>query len=154
MKLSAPSQTHMRDFFRIYLRDETLELPSILIYGNRFAHLLTGACRVGAITLGRRVFVAPSFIMRDEANRLTIPGWLVAHEAMHVLQYRESGAPRFLVRYARGFWRALRETGQWTKAARMTAYLEIIEECAAREAEDAYCAWRTREKEVRSQETE
>ena len=146
MKLARESQAHIQNFFRFYLRDQTLELPSLLIYGNRLAHLLTGVCRVGAITFGRRVFVAPSFIKRGAADCLTIPGWLVAHEAMHILQYKQSGAAGFLAGYVYGFWRALRETGRWDTAARMTAYLTIAEECAARAAEDAYCAWHTRGK--------
>ncbi len=153
MKLAAQSQFHIQNFFRAYLGDQAFELPSILIYRNRFAHLITGVCRVGAITFGRRVFVAPAFIMRDESKRLITPGWLVAHEAMHVLQYKQRGSASFLVRYVYGFWRALRKTGRWDKAARMTAYLDIAEECAAREVEEAYCAWSTKEKEVRSQES-
>lgn len=142
MKLAAQSQIHIQNFFRAYLGDQALELPSILIYRNRFAHLITRVCRVGAITFGRRVFVAPVFIKRDESNRLITPGWLVAHEAMHVLQYKQRGSASFLARYVYGFWRALRKTGRWDKAARMTAYLNITEECAAREAEEAYCEWR------------
>ncbi len=141
MKLAAESQTHIQNFFRSHLRDETLELPSVSIYGNRFAGLLTGVCRVGGITFGRRIFVAPSFIKRNETGRLTIPGWLVAHEAMHMLQYKEHGTVGFLACYLHEFWQRLRETKRWDRAARMTAYLAIAEECVARAAEDAYCAW-------------
>lgn len=145
MKLAAESQTHIQNFFRCYLQDQALELPPILIYGSRFSRLVTGVCRMGAITFGRRIFIMPAFIERNDAGRLTIPGWLVAHEAMHVLQYKQSGAARFLVSYLYGFWRALRESGRWNKRARISAYLAIAEECAARKAEDAYCEWRLRE---------
>jgi hypothetical protein len=73
-------------------------------------------------------------------GRLTLPGWLVVHEAAHVLQYAEKGFARFLLGYLGGYWRALRGGRRWDAAGRMAAYMAIEEERAARAAEHAYVA--------------
>ncbi len=122
-----------------------MRLPPVSIYSGRLARWLTGAGRVGAITLGRRIFVAPGFVKRDEDGRRTIPGWLLAHEAAHVLQYERAGMFRFLSAYLRGYVRALRELGRWDAGARLAAYLSLAEEREARTAEAAYRAWQTAE---------
>lgn len=54
--------------------------------------------RTGATTLGRDVCVRPGRCRLDTARGLA----LVAHEAIHVRQYRELGATRFLLRYIAG----------------------------------------------------
>ena len=93
-----------------------------------------------AMTLGRHVFVRPGLFRKDVLGRLTLPGWLVVHEAAHVLQYAEKGFARFLVGYLGGYWRALREGGRWDAAGRMAAYRAIEEERQAHAAEHAYVA--------------
>ena len=88
--------------------------------------------------MGRHDFVRPTLLKRDESGSVTLPGWLVVHEAAHVLQYAEKGFVRFLAGYLRGYWRALREGGRWDAVGRMAAYKAIAEECEARAAEHAY----------------
>jgi hypothetical protein len=138
MRLSSEAHLELEEFLRAQLGRPDLELPPISIYVGRFARLLMRTIGMGAITFGRRVFVAPSLVGRDAEGRLTIPGWLLAHEAAHVLQYEERGYARFFRDYLRGYWRALRAGGGWNAAARTAAYLAIAEECAAREVERAY----------------
>lgn len=57
-----------------------------------------GIFRAGATTLGHRV------LFRDGAYRTADPRGLalIAHEAVHVRQYREMGWVRFLLRYGVG----------------------------------------------------
>ncbi len=113
--------------------------------GARLLMLLSAG--MSAMTLGRHVFVRPSLLRRDGVGRLGLPGWLVVHEAAHVLQYEGRGFARFVRDYLRGYWRALREGGRWDRAARNAAYLAIAEEQEARAAEAAYAKerWRGRE---------
>lgn len=77
----------------------------------------------------------------DAGGSLSTKGWLVAHEAMHVLQYEREGHVRFLLRYFYGYWRALRGSGKWNREARMHAYLAIEAERIAHEVERAYQEW-------------
>jgi hypothetical protein len=102
--------------------------------------LMMASAGMGAMTLGRHVFVSPGLFRKDASGRLTLPGWLIVHEAAHVLQYAERGFVRFLAGYLRGYWRALRESGRWDVRARTAAYLSLEEEREARMAEDAYAA--------------
>jgi hypothetical protein len=152
MKLAAESHTRLESFLREHLRDREMRLPPITIYSGFVARLLTSAFKIGAITFGRRVFVSPRLVKDDEVGRPTLPGWLAAHEAIHVLQYERAGFLRFLVTYLRGYGRALRAGGSWNAAAREAAYLAIAEECAAREAEAAYWTWNANTPEEREKE--
>ena len=139
MRLSDESHSHVEQFFRAHRGDAGLVLPRIRLHGGVCARLLMlASAGMGAMTLGRHVFVRPGLLRRDAAGRLTLPGWLVIHEAAHVLQYAERGFVRFLAGYLRGYWRALREGGRWDAPGRMAAYLAIEEEREARRAEDAY----------------
>ena len=141
MKLAAQSQEQIERFLREHFGDPGLRLPPIRIYCGPFAHLVTAALRIGAITFGRLILVSPGLVRRRADGRVYAPGWLIAHEATHVWQYRRHGFVGFLTRYLRNYWRALRGCGRWDRAARLAAYLAIEEECAAREAEEAYRAW-------------
>ncbi len=61
-----------------------------------------GALRAGAVTLGADVAFRP-----DRFDQTTVRGLaLVAHECIHIRQYREMGAVRFLLAYAVGFVRS------------------------------------------------
>ena len=139
MKLNSESQTEIEKFLRASLNDERLRLPPISIYVGWFSRLLvTKLLGMGAITFGRHIFVAPSLVRKDERGRVIIPGWLLAHELVHVLQYEQKGYPRFFYDYLKGYWRALREGKRWDGMGRMAAYLAIAEERAAREVERSY----------------
>ena len=142
MKLAVPSHARIEAFLRAHLQDTGLKLPPMTIYQGRVARWLTAAFKVGAITFGRRVFISPRLVQRRPDGRKSVPGWLVAHEAVHVLQYEREGTLRFLISYLQEYWRLLRASGRWDAAARMAAYLGIDKEHAAREAEHAYHLWR------------
>jgi len=138
MKLSRESQALAEAFFRVHTGDPELRLPPISIHGGAAARLLMWMIGMSAITFGRRVFVRPSHLARDSEGRAVMPGWLLIHEAAHVLQYEERGYLRFFRDYLRNYWRGLRGAGGWGAACRMAAYMAIAEECEAREAEHAY----------------
>ena len=142
MFLDAESHEHLEDFLREHFHDPGLRLPPLYFYESRLLGWVVRAFHLGAITFGRRIFVLPKYMERDARGRLTIPGWLAAHEATHVLQYERAGFAGFLVRYLRGYWRALREQKKRNnEAAHKAAYLAIREEREAHEAEEAYAAW-------------
>lgn len=143
MKLARQSHAEIENFFREHLNEKYLRLPRMQIHCGQFAHVLTKGLRVGAITFGPHVFVAPRLVHYDQENRLKVPGWLIAHEATHVLQYKRAGMVGFFIDYLRGYWRALRENRRFNRAARMAAYLSIAEECDAREAETAFGVWQS-----------
>jgi hypothetical protein len=89
MKLAADAHAHIESFLREYFVDNTLRLPPVTLHCGYLAAHLTGLLKIGAITLGRRVVIAPALVRREK-ERLTIPGWLIAHEAVHVLQYERA----------------------------------------------------------------
>lgn len=140
MQLSDESHSHVEQFFRAHRGDAGLSLPRIHFHGGLLAWLLMITASMSAMTLGRHVFVKPGLFRRDVRGRVTLQGWLVVHEAAHVIQYAEKGFVRFLLGYLRGYWRALREVGRWDAAGRMEAYMAIEEEREARVAEEAYAA--------------
>jgi hypothetical protein len=144
MLLAAESHEHLESFLRERFHDPALRLPPLFFYKSRLLGWIVRAFHLGAITFGRRIFVLPKYIQRDEKGRLTIPGWLAAHEATHVLQYERAGFTGFLILYLRGYWRALRAQKMWNGAAHRAAYLAIMEESEAHEAEKAYATWSER----------
>ena len=141
MKLAAPSHARIEAFLREHLQDSGLRLPPIRICDGRLAHWLTRTFKVGAITFGRHVFISPRLVEHQPDGQKTAPGRLVAHEAVHVLQYEREGTLRFLLTYLLEYVRLLRTSGRWDAPARMAAYLAIAKESAAREAEHAYQGW-------------
>jgi hypothetical protein len=141
MLLASESHRRIEAFLRCYLRRETLRLPPIFIYSGRWSQALTNSFQILAITVGRRIFVTAKTLSRDETGRLMVSARLIAHEAVHVVQYEEAGFVGFLFSYAREYWRALRGQQGWGKAARLSAYFAIKHECEAYEAENAYAGW-------------
>jgi hypothetical protein len=138
MKLATDSHQNIQEFFRGHRSDPRLVLPSISVHGGLFARLLMRGVGMEAITFGRHVFVRPRVIGKDSEGRVTMPGWLLVHEAAHVLQYEERGYLRFLRDYLRGYWRALRAGRRWDRHGRTAAYMAIAEEREAYTAEHAY----------------
>ncbi len=141
MRLAPESHARLEAFLREHTGDPSLRLPRIRVYAGAFSRWLTGKLKVGAMTVGHRIFVAPRLVARDGAGRLTFPGWLLAHESLHVVQYAREGYLRFFVKYLRDYFGALRASGGWDAAARMAAYLAINHEREAREAEHAFRGW-------------
>ncbi len=144
MRLSADSHRRVERFLREHLNEPGLVLPPLRIYTGRFARLVTKALKVGAVTFGRHILFSPHKLVRDEAGRLVAPGWLVAHEALHVVQFAREGHARFLWGYVAEFWRLLRAGGAWGSEARNTAYLAISKELEAVKAQRAYQMWSER----------
>ena len=138
MRLSDESHSQVEQFFREHRGDPGLVLPRIHFHGGLAARALMWGAGMSGMTLGRHVFVRPGLFVRDAAGRVTLPGWLVVHEAAHVLQYAERGFPRFLRDYLLGYLRALRGAWRWDANGRMAAYLAIPEEREARAAEYAF----------------
>jgi hypothetical protein len=144
LRLSEESHRAVEEFFQDLRGEPSLRLPPVYVYTGLLPGLLLGAIGMGAMTLGRRVFVSPKVLRRDDAGRLTMPGWLLVHEAAHVLQYERRGFAGFLRDYLRGYWKALRAGGSWGGGGRRAAYLAIAAEHEAHEAEDAYRSSRER----------
>ena len=138
MRLSADTHDVLQHFFRQHLNDAELHLPPIRIHTGLVARLLMKANGMGAITFGRHVFVRPGLVKKDEEGRLCIPGWLLAHEATHVLQYEQRGYLRFFRDYLSGYWQALSKGKKWSAQGRRAAYMAIAEEQTAYEAEHAF----------------
>jgi Domain of unknown function (DUF4157) len=141
MQLTAEAQAHLESFFRAHLHDEQLALPAVSIHTGRFARVLTRTFSIGALTFGRHVFVAPTWLVGDVAAHRLLPGWLLAHEVMHVLQYERTGMTRFLWAYLREYARALRREPSMNGAAHWSAYRAITHEAEAYAVEAAYRAW-------------
>jgi hypothetical protein len=160
MKLASESHQRIEKFLRDHFHDEKLRLPVIHVYSGRFSDWFTSAFGILAITFGRRIFIAPKVIKRDERKRLTVPAALIAHEATHVVQYGAAGFAGFLVSYLREYRRGLLDQKKgWGKAARQAAYFGIKQEREAYEAEAAYATWKSMDNEkqnpeVRSQNSE
>ncbi len=83
------------DLLSRYLPDRDLERMRVTTGRPlAFVPLILGA---GATTFGRHVLFAPGSYNPGTARGLA----LIAHEAMHVRQFREAGTLRFLLRYLR-----------------------------------------------------
>ena len=144
MRLTTEAHAHVEKFFRAYLRDECAGIPQVSLQTGLHARAVTFTFRIGAITFGRRVLVAASWLERDAAGRLSLPAWLVVHELMHVIQYRRAGTTRFLRAYLRAYLRELRGGRRLSAAAHRAAYKAIPFEVEACAAAAAYEAWAER----------
>ena len=142
MKLAASSHQKIEEFYREFLSDESFQLPRIYFYSGKFTHFFTTLITVNGITLGRRVYIFPTFLARNQNNQLKLPETLVVHEIAHVLQYEQEGFIRFFYKYTRDFWRNLRRKEKWNSRARQQAYLEIPFEIEARKAAENYLVWK------------
>ncbi|MEJ7617550.1 MAG: hypothetical protein WKF30_11440 [Pyrinomonadaceae bacterium] len=145
MRLHPQAHAHIERFLCDYFVDEAVALPQLKIYCGAWTHGLAALFRIGAITVGKRIFVAPKYLVRDAVTKqLKLPGWLVAHEAVHVLQYRREGMLGFLGGYLREYLKNLFNQRRCGAKSRMTAYLAISYEAQAHAAEKAYVRWRQR----------
>ncbi|HEX8130974.1 MAG TPA: DUF4157 domain-containing protein [Pyrinomonadaceae bacterium] len=119
-----------------------LRLPLVFVHAGLWSEMLTRVLRVAAITLGRHVLVSRKVVRRNERGRLTMPGWLLAHEAAHVRQFQQAGFVPFVFNYAREYLALLVRGGKFDARARVQAYEQIAREREAREVEAAYLRWR------------
>ena len=145
MILSASSRAELEEFFREFGGEEDFRLPPVRIHAGRWVGWLTRRARIDAITLGRRVLVAPNHVRRGRGDGArAVAGRLMAHEVAHLLQAERAGLVRFLLAYLREYWNGMRRAPKWDAAAHWRAYAEISFEREARAAERAYEAWRAR----------
>ena len=142
MLLASASHRHLEEFHRHFSGDESLRLPPVYFYKGRIARWLTHTFHISAITFGRRIFVKPELIEQDAEGGWRVPNWLAAHETAHVLQYEAQGFFRFLISYLSDYFRSLGGQKTWDETARFEAYSAIRVEREAREAENAYAAWK------------
>ncbi|HYG08684.1 MAG TPA: DUF4157 domain-containing protein [Pyrinomonadaceae bacterium] len=142
MRLAEESRARLERFFRSYERDERLRLPPVFVHAGFWSDGLTRVLRVAAITIGRHIFVSRKVVERNARGQLTVPGWLLAHEAAHVRQFQQAGFCPFVFNYAREALAFLVRNGKFDARARMEAYEQITREREAREVEAAYLQWR------------
>jgi hypothetical protein len=142
MRLAEESRARLEQFFRAYERDEKLRLPAVFVHAGFWSDKLTRILRAAAFTVGRHIFVSRRVVGRDGRGQLTIPGWLLAHEAAHVRQFQRAGFAPFLFNYAREYLTFLARGGKFDTKARTEAYERLTPEREAREVEAAYLKWR------------
>lgn len=137
MKLAAESHARIEAFHRGHSKDAGLTLPAVYIYDGSFSRWITKRFDLNAITFGRRVFLDPDLIEDDGIKRA--PGWLIAHETAHVLQYERAGFVGFLIKFLWNFLRAWRELGwKMDEKTRLRAYHSMRVEQEALAAENAF----------------
>jgi hypothetical protein len=141
MKLADASHRKLELFFREYLNDENLRLPTTHFYVGRFTKTLTRVISVHGITVGKRIFIKPALLSLNQNNLPTLPEDLIAHEIAHVLQYRREGFLNFFYKYLTDFGRNLRGKKKWDAVSRHKAYLEIPFEIEARQAAARFVEW-------------
>jgi hypothetical protein len=141
MRLAEESRARLESFFRWYERDERVRLPAVFVHAGFWSDNLTRMLRAAAFTVGRHIFVSRKVLVRNAQGRLTMPGWLLAHEAAHVRQFQRAGFAPFLFNYAREYLTYLVRGGKFDARARTEAYKRLAPEREAREVEAAYLKW-------------
>ncbi len=98
-----------------------------ILHHSRFSRIATALIGANAFTFGRHVFLSKSAV--SEIDGGTAAGDdLLAHELVHIEQYRRTGMVRFLARYFIDYLRARAEG-----LTHREAYLAIPFEIQARE---------------------
>jgi len=143
MILSPSARAELEEFFREFRGEEDFRLPPVRLHAGRAVAWLTRRARIDAITLGRRVLVAPHHL-RGFGGARSVSGVLLAHEIAHLLQAESAGLLPFLFAYLREYFGGMWRAAKWDSAAHWRAYSEISFEREARAVERAYEAWRTR----------
>ncbi len=135
MNLSKASAQHLVGVLRDYLTEPDLTLPEISLHNNRLIDRIGFALGFDGLTFRRCVFVTGRVLDRLDENDIEIDSAFLAHEAIHVLQYRRDGTFIFLRKYLWAFVSALRSADGPLKAKIRNAYLAIPYEKEALEAE-------------------
>ncbi len=144
MKLSERSRQKIEKFFRFQLADENFILPNVKIYSGSFAGLVTKILHIHGITIGKLIFITPQLIAVNNKKQKFLPDDLIVHEIAHVLQYRETGFVKFLVKYFLEYYRNLRKSGKFNEKTRNLAYFKLSFEIEAREAANEFLKWKKR----------
>ena len=141
MKLAAESHARIEAFHRGHSKDTRLRLPAVYIYDGSFSRWITKKFDLNAITFGRHVFLDPDLI--EDAGVKRAPGWLIAHETAHVLQYERAGFIGFLIKFLWDFLRAWRKLGwKMDEKTRLCAYHSMRVEQEALAVEHAFRQWK------------
>jgi hypothetical protein len=135
MILSKESALHLEEFLRDHLTEPDLRLPEISLYNNRPIDRIGFALGFDGLTFRKWVFVTRRVLNRKDVNDINIDSAFLAHEAIHVLQYRHEGTFIFLAKYLCAFVSALRSAEGPLKAKVRNAYLAIPYEQEALQAE-------------------
>ncbi len=141
MKLSENSQNIFAVFFNECNYCGISEFSNVQIYSRRGSWLITNTLMVDGITFGRHIFVHPKFVWRDENKKLRIQEKLVAHELVHVLQYKNLGTFGFLKKYIADFWKIFKQKDKWNSKTWFEAYLELPHEVEARKVASDFVRW-------------
>jgi Domain of unknown function (DUF4157) len=141
MKLAESSQYKLEIFFQEIFSDENFRLPTVNFYAGKFSRIFTSILQVHGITFGRHIFIMPDLIERDFESRKKLSLELVAHEIVHVLQYKKDGFIKFFYKYLLSYWQNLRRKNDWKLKSRHEAYLEIPFEIEARDIAAKFVKW-------------
>lgn len=141
MRLSKNSNKLFEEFFDQCNLCETVELPKVNVFARRGAWLITNILMVDGITLGRQIFINPKLLWRDKNRNLRIERKLMAHEYVHVLQYKRLGFLKFLWVYVRDFMKIFIKKEKWSLKTWFESYLEIPHEVEARKFADEFMIW-------------
>jgi hypothetical protein len=135
MNLSKGSAQHLEEFLRDYSTKPDLTFPEITLYNNRLIDRIGFALGFDGLTFRKWIFVTRRVLNRKDVNDIDIDSAFLAHEAIHVLQYRQQGTLIFLMKYLCSFVSALRSAEGPLKAKVRNAYLAIPYEQEALQAE-------------------
>lgn len=141
MRLAKHSNSIFEEFFCETALCEEGNFPEIRVYVGFGAKFLTGLLLVDGITLGKAVYVSPRWARRSGDGRLIVSKQLLAHEFVHVFQYRNEGSIRFLIKYVMDFLKEFRKTKRWTIRAWFEAYQSIPHEVEARKYAGEFKEW-------------
>ncbi len=141
MNLSKESAQHLEGCLRDYLTEPDLGLPEISLYNSRLIDRVGFALGFDGLTFRRWVFVTRRVLNRKDGYDIDIDSAFLAHELIHVLQYRREGTFIFLTKYLCAFVSALRSAEGPLKAKVRNAYLAIPYEQEALQAETYFRCW-------------
>ncbi len=146
MRLSESATSLFTKFFEDCKRCEGFEPFEIQVYVRRGSKILTSILMVDGITIGRHIFVSPKLVSRDANDLLRISKTLIAHELVHVFQYRRLGFLKFLYVYVNDFWKIFRKKKKWNLKTWFDSYLEIPHEIEARDVASEFSVWLSQNK--------
>jgi len=141
MLLSKYAHNLYADFFEQCDFCDKSAFPAVQVYSRRGSWILTKILGVDGITFGSHVFVNPKFVIRDKQNLLRVPKELIAHELVHVIQYRKLGFWGFLRIYIKDFWTIFKAKDHWNLRSWFDSYREIPHEKEARRFAMKFNAW-------------
>lgn len=139
MKLAESSVRKLEKFFSEYLEDEKFILPPVFFYTGKISKIITHSLKIHGITIGKRIFILPELVSLNSNDKKSLPENLVAHEIVHVLQYKREGFFKFLYKYLRDYRNNLKKEAGLDFEARHRAYLNIPFEIEAREVAEKFC---------------